>query len=131
MDWTARGIGGCYAVAGLIALRYVLINWWLDRRFAMVLRPSPTELTADVLLATGAVLLTVSGLALSVLHPWAIPAFLACWAIQAVYLLWAQRWFRPRCVASARGRRGTLHAFAIYSLATAFVLSLPLVGVLD
>jgi hypothetical protein len=131
MDWTARGIGGCYAVAGLIALRYVLINWWLDRKFATVVRTSPTELTADVMLATGAVLLIISGLALSMLHPWTIPAFIVCWAAQAVYLLWAQRWFRPQGVVSARGRRDTVHAFAVYSLATTIVIGLPLAGVLD
>ena len=131
MDWTARGIGGCYAVAGLIALRYVLINWWLDREFATVVRTSPTELAADVMLATGAVLLILSGLALSMLHPWAMPAFVACWATQAIYLLWAQRWLRPQCAISARGRRDTLNAFAVHSVATLAVIALPLAGVLD
>ena len=131
MDWTARGIGGCYAVAGLIALRYVLINWWLERRFATVVRTSPTEFTADVMLAAGAVLLIISGLALSMLHPWAIPAFVACWVAQAAYLLWAQRWFQPQCVASTRSRRDTLHAFAVYSVATTIVIGLPLAGLLD
>lgn len=131
MDWAVRGMGVFYGVAGLLALRQVLIKWRLERTVAELRPASPTERAADVMLAMGAVLVTASGVALMLLQPWAVVAFLACWAVQAVYLLWAQRWHRPRCPISRRGRRETLHAFAVYSLVTLGVLFLPMAGILD
>lgn len=124
-------MGVFYGVAGLVALRHVVINWRLGRRFTAILRSSATERAADILLALGAILLFTSGLALLTLQSWAGLAFIACWAVQAVYLLWAQRWYRPQCPVSARGRRQALDAFAIYSVATVVVIGLPLAGVLD
>lgn len=131
MNWAAQGIGGFYVVAGLIALRHILISWLLDRRFADTIPQSASEQTADRMLAACSVLLLASGLALLMLQRWAIIAFLACWSAQAVYLLWAQRWFQPKCAVSTRGRRDTVNAFAIYSVATGVVIGLPLLGVLD
>jgi hypothetical protein len=82
------------------------------------------------MLALGSVLVLTSGLALMLLQPWAILAFVVCWGAQASYLLWAQRWHRPRDPIRAHGRRQTLNAFAVYSLATLLVLSMPLAGLL-
>jgi hypothetical protein len=130
MEWAVRGMGVFYVVAGLFALRQVLINWRMERMVAAVLPSSPTERAADVMLAMGSVLVLASGLALMMLQPWAVLAFLACWGAQAAYLLWAQRWHRPRDPITARGRRETLNAFAVYSLATLLVLSMPLAGLL-
>ena len=124
-------MGVFYGVAGLVALRHVLINWRLGGALAAVVRPRATERAADILLAVGAILLFASGLALLTLQSWAGLAFIACWAVQAGYLLWAQRWYRPQCRVSARGRRQALDAFAVYSVATILVIGLPLVGVLD
>ena len=127
-------MGVFYVVAGLFALRQVLINWRMERVIASVLpaslASSPTERAADIMLAMGSVLVLASGAALLMLQPWAVLAFLACWGAQAAYLLWAQRWYRPRCPISARGRRETLNAFAVYSVATLLVLSMPMAGLL-
>ncbi len=130
MEWAVRGMGVFYVLAGVLALRQVLINWRMERAIAAVLPSSPTERAADVMLAMGSVLVLASGAALMLLQPWAVLVFLACWGAQAAYLLWAQRWYRPRDPISARGRRQTLNAFAVYSLATLLVLSMPLAGLL-
>jgi hypothetical protein len=134
MEWAVRGMGVFYVLAGVFALRQVLINWRMERMIAAVLPSFPpssmTERAADVMLAMGSVLVLASGAALMLLQPWAVLVFLACWGAQAAYLLWAQRWYRPRDPISARGRRQTLNAFAVYSLATLLVLSMPLAGLL-
>jgi hypothetical protein len=127
-------MGVFYVVAGLFALRQVLIKWRMERAVAAILPASPVssvaERAADVMLTMGSVLVLASAAALMLLQPWAVAAFLACWSAQAAYLLWAQRWHRPRCPITARGRRETLNAFAVYSVATLLVLSLPMAGLL-
>jgi hypothetical protein len=130
MEWAVRGMGVFYVAAGLIALRQVLINWRMERTIQVALPTSPVERAADVMLAMGSALVLASGVALVLLRPWAVLAFLACWGAQAAYLLWAQRWYRPRCPVTARGRRETLHAFAVYSVATLLVMSMPMAGLL-
>ncbi|NBW08990.1 MAG: hypothetical protein EBR82_13290 [Caulobacteraceae bacterium] len=128
MEWAFRGIGVFYAVGGLFALWQLLSAWRIERALAFVAPSTLAERAADVMLALGSVLVLTSGLALMLLQPWAILAFLVCWGAQAGYLLWAQRWHRPRDPICARGRRQTLNAFAVYSLATLLVLSMPLAG---
>ena len=72
----------------------------------------------------------VAGAALALLSAWAVLAFLAGWVIQAAYLIWAARWMRPREAVADNGRRRSVDAFAAYTMATAAVLCLPLLGVL-
>lgn len=130
MDWAVRAIGIFYVVAGAVALRQMAFNWRLEFAYAKTFPTAPTERAADIILTIGSALVLVSGLALACLHVWTVPAFVACWGVQAGYLLWAQRWNPPRNDEVAGLRRQTLHAFAAYTVATAVVMALRHVGML-
>jgi len=129
MDWAVRAIGAFYVVAGLIALRQAVVNWRLERAFAFLLDTPPEEKAADVVLAIGAGLVLGSGVMLLLLQAMAVPVFLASWLVQAAYLLWARYRLKPVDPVAARGRRQTIHAFALYSAVTGLVLWLPYAGV--
>lgn len=131
MEWAARAIGIFYVVAGLVALHQMALNWRVELAYAKVLPTPANERAGDVLLTIGSALVLVSGLALVLLHRWAVPAFLACWCVQAGYLLWAQRWRPPSSGEIARLRRQTLHALSAYTAATVAVMALGRLGVLD
>lgn len=122
MDWTARAIGAFYLFCGVMLVRQAVINWRLERILGAILETPRVEKTADVILSGVAVLVLASGLTLVALHPWAVPAFLACWSLQAAYLLWASRWYRPVEPELIKLRNQTINAFAVYSAATLFVL---------
>jgi hypothetical protein len=124
MEWIARALGVFYVYAAVVVLRQVRMNSFLDRAMAAIeMKPTPTverAVSASGFAIGG--LTGLSGVALALLHPWAVWAFLACWLAQAVYLLWAQRWYAPEDAADVRGRRKTINAFAVYTAATLFVL---------
>lgn len=131
MEWAARLIGGFYVVAGAIALSQMALNWRLEVVFGKYFPTPPTERAADVILTVGSALVLVSGVALVLLHSLAVPAFLTCWGVQAGYLIWAKRWYPPGNEQTARLRRQTLHAFAVYSVATAVVMAFDQIAVLS
>jgi hypothetical protein len=122
MEWIARAIGAFYVFAGVTLIRQAIINWRMERIFGTFLETPPAEKTADAILSVMAVLVLASGLTLAALHHWAVVAFLACWSVQAVYLLWASRWHRPVEPELIRLRRQTTNAFFAYTAATLFVL---------
>lgn len=124
MEWAGRLIGVFYAVAGLVALRQMVVCWRLEALFGKYLPTQPAERAADLILTLGSVLVLVSGVLLTLLHSWAVAAFVVCWLVQAAYLLWAQRWHPPENEESAGLRRQTLHAFTGYTIATAVVMAL-------
>jgi len=132
MDWIIRGLGVFYLLGGVVALRQVWINRYLDRALAQItLQPTPTvEHVFNGSGATIGLLTALSGLALILLHPWAVWAFGACWVAQALYLLWASRWYPPEDAIAATGRRQTINAFGLYSLATGWVIWLADAAVL-
>ena len=130
MEWAARAIGVFYLVGGLMLLYQASANWRLQQALPRFLSPSPTEQTADGIIAVGGLMVLVSGLALALLSSWAVLAFLAGWVIQAGYLIWAARCHRPREAVADHGRRRSVDAFAAYTMATAAVLCLPMLGIL-
>ena len=130
MEWAARAIGVFYVVAGLVALRQMVFNWRLEAVFGKIFPTPANERAADIILTLGSVLVLVSGAALVLLTRWAVSAFLACWGLQAGYLLWAQRWYSPESEEIARGRRQTINAFAVYTVATGAVLVFGHIAVL-
>ena len=130
MEWAARAIGVFYLVGGLMLLYQAWANWRLQQALPRFLSPSPIEQTADGIIAVGSLMVLVSGLALALLSTWAVLAFLAGWAIQAGYLIWAARCHRPREAVADHGRRRSVDAFAAYTMATAAVLCLPMLGIL-
>ena len=130
MEWAARAIGVFYLVGGLMLLYQAWANWRLQQALPRFLSPSPTEQTADGIIAVGGLMVLVSGLALALLSTWAVLALLAGWAIQAGYLIWAARCHRPREAVADHGRRRSVDAFAAYTMATAAVLCLPMLGIL-
>lgn len=131
MEWAARAVGVFYMAAGLITLHQAVINWRLERICAALFPTSLNERAADIILTVGAVLVLISGISLVLLQDWAVEAFLAAWTLQAGYLLWAQRWYRPEDEELAKGRRQTLNAFALYTVVTGGVQWLDLIRILD
>jgi hypothetical protein len=130
MEWAARAIGVFYLLGGLMLLYQAWTNWRLQRTLPRFLSPTPAERAADGIIAVGGVMVLVSGAALALLSSWAVLAFLAGWAIQAGYLIWAARCHRPREAVADHGRRRSVDAFAAYTMATAAVLCLPMMGIL-
>lgn len=122
MEWIARAVGAFYVFAGVVLIRQAIINWRLERIFGAFLETPKAEKTADVILSVMAVLVLASGLTLLALNGWAVIAFMACWALQAVYLLWANRWYRPVEPELIKLRRQTTNAFFTYTAVTLFVL---------
>lgn len=122
MEWIARAVGAFYVFAGVVLIRQAILNWRMERIFGAFLETPKAEKVADVILSVMAVLVLASGLTLLALHHWAVAAFLACWVLQAAYLLWASRWYRPENEELAKLRRQTTNAFFVYTAATLFVL---------
>ena len=129
MEWAARAIGVFYVLGGLMLLYQAWLNWRLQQALSHLVSTSFNDQLADGVIALGGLLVLASGLALAALSAWAVIAFSAGWAIQAAYLLWANRSNLDDPLAA--GRRRSVHAFAGYTAATALVLLLPLTGVLD
>lgn len=110
-----RGAGAFYVFCGVILIRQAIINWRLERIFGAFLETPRSEKAADVMLTIIAVLVLASGLGLATLHISAPFAVLACWAMQAIYLLWASRWYRPVEPELTTLRRRTTNAFFVYT----------------
>lgn len=130
MEWAVRAVGAFYVIVGGLGLWQAACNWRQERAIAGLWTPLRNDRTADVILLIGAFLVLLSGLALTLLLVEAVVAFLLCWVLQAVYLLWAQQWRPPQDPIALRGRRQTMHAFAAYSAVTLVVLWLPEIRVL-
>jgi hypothetical protein len=123
MEWVARGIGVFYLLGGLVALRQVRMNAYLDRALAQITLKR-TPVVEHIFNGSGAaigVLTAVSGVGLILLHRWTVWAFIACWAAQALYLLWATRWYPPEEPAGELGRRRTTNAFVGWTVMTGAV----------
>lgn len=130
MEWAARAIGVFYGLGGLMLLHQAWTNWRVQAALPGFLTPSPRERAADLVIALGGLFVLLSGLALALLSALAVAAFLAGWSIQAAYLLWPAHEARLRKPVARRGRRLSVDAFAAYTMVTAGVLCLPLLGVL-
>ena len=131
MEWAVRAIGVVYLCGGLTLLAQAMLNWRLQRRMAALSLSSLTEVAADTATTLAAVVVLMSGVALLALSVWAVAAFLTGWTLQAGYLFWAGRWRGARDPIAFGGRRRSLDAFALYTLATGLVLGLPLMGLLN
>ena len=133
MEWAGRIIGAFYLVGGLVVLRQAWLNWRLEQMIVAIApgaRARLGERVADAFMLGGGFLVVASGVALTLLHRWAVVAVLVCWAAQAGYLLWAQRWHAPDGPIAFQGRRQSINAFALYSAVAALVLWMNTAGVL-
>ena len=91
MEWAARAIGVFYVLGGLMLLYQAWLNWRLQQALSHLVSTSFNDQLADGVIALGGLMVLASGLALAALSSWAVIAFSAGWAIQAAYLLWANR----------------------------------------
>ena len=130
MEWAARAVGVFYVLGGLMLLHQAWLNWRLQRALADVMPANRLEQIADGIIALGGAVVLASGVALAALSAWAVAAFLAGWAIQGGYLLWAGRWSMPQEPLTGGGRRRSVHAFTAYTAVTGLVLLLPALGLL-
>lgn len=126
-EWIARAVGAFYVFAGVMLFRAWRMNRFLDEAVAALdSEPTPADERIKTWLTLAIGILTfVSGLLMLVPHQLAPAAFLACSAVQAIYLLWATP---PQDALEARGRRQTINAFLIYLTATAFSLWMLITG---
>ncbi len=128
MDFTdiaLRAVGAFYAFAGVVATRASITAAMIDRAIATISleKISVREAARTWWLFAGAVLTFAGGLALAVQLDIAVWLFVASAVGQALYLaILAPLYFDAEEPADASGRRGTINAFAIYLVATAFVL---------
>ena len=133
MEWVGRIIGAFYLVGGLVVLRQAWVNRRLEQMIVAITpgaRARLTERVADAFMLGGGLLVVASGVALMLLHRWAVVAVLTCWGAQAIYLLWAQRWHAPEGAIAFQGRRQSINAFALYSAVAALVLWMNATGAL-
>jgi hypothetical protein len=126
-----RLIGAFYILAGLVAARQMVMEAFLDKALAgLTLKPVPRadRLRGRWMVGIAATVFTggVMLLALSIL---ALPAFLACAAAQAAYILYvAPRLIDPEEPPDPDGRGRTRNAFLIYLGATALVAAAAVAG---
>jgi len=130
MEWAARTIGVFYGLGGLMLLYQAWLNWRVQRALPRFLAPSPAEQAGDMVIAAGGLVVLLSGVSLALLSPLAVVAFLTGWSIQAAYLLGTPIRTRRRETLARHGRRRAVDAFAAYTMVTAGVLCLPMLGVL-
>ncbi len=128
MDFTdiaLRAVGAFYAFAGVVATRASITAAMIDRAIATI---SLEEISVRETARTGwlfasAVLTFAGGLGLAVQLDIAVWLFVASAVGQALYLaILAPLYFDAEEPLDASGRRGTINAFAVYLVATAFVL---------
>lgn len=118
-------IGAFYAFAGYVATRAALMSRLLDQAIAAIAakKPSRTETAQSHWLLSAAALVLAGGVFLLFLVDIAAWFFLASAFGQALYLFYlAPRIFDVEDAPDPVGRRRTVNAFAIYLVATAFVL---------
>ncbi|MCA0319124.1 MAG: hypothetical protein LCH88_13755 [Proteobacteria bacterium] len=133
VDIGIRLVGAFYIVAGIVAARQMVLDAFMDKALASItLKPVPRadRLRGRWMLAT-AIAVFSGGVLLAVLSILAVPAFLACAALQAAYIGYAA----PRFIDADEepdpdGRRATISAFLIYLVATALVVAVASAGLL-
>jgi hypothetical protein len=118
-------IGAFYAFAGYVATRAALMSHLMDHAIAAISakKPSRTEVAQSYWLISAAALVLAGGVFLLFLVDIAAWFFLASALGQAFYIFYlAPRIFDVEDAPDPLGRRRTVNAFAIYLVATAFVL---------
>jgi len=125
-------IGAFYIFAGFQVLRMMLLDRMMDGLLTILEgKPrSPREKIRRVLLTGAAALTALSGAALASLSLWAAPLFLASFALQIVWLIWARTHYVPEDESEACGRRRTVNAAILYGTVTLGVLFLAARGFL-
>jgi hypothetical protein len=124
-DVVLRIVGAFYAFAGYIATRAALTSHLLDQAIAAIAlkKPSRTEQAQAGWLLTSACVILAGGILLLFGLATAAWLFLVSALMQAAYITYvAPRYFDPVDPPDAKGRRGSVNAFVVYSAATAFVL---------
>lgn len=128
----ARFIGGFYVFGGLMTLWAARQDYVMNRILEGV-EAKPLE-KREWLRTWGMALIglltCVSGGLLIGLRVASAPVFVACTAVQAIYLLWASEALPADNEVERLGRQRTRNAFIIYLAATAYVVSLRYQGVL-
>lgn len=133
IELAIRLVGLFYILAGVVVARRQVMESFLDNALAAItLKPVPRadRLRGRWMLAT-AVAVFAGGVLLSALSLLALPAFLACAAVQALYIASiAPRLIDPEEEPDPAGRRVTVNAFLIYLAATVLVGAAALAGLL-
>lgn len=124
-DVALRFVGAFYAFAGVVATRAAIMAAFLDAAIAKISLEKTTvrKKARTSWLFAGAVATFAGGLALAVQLEAAQWLFLISALGQAAYLaILAPFYFDVDDPPDAKGRKGTINAFALYVIATAFVL---------
>lgn len=126
-----RLVGAFYVVAGIVAARQMVMEVFLDKALAgITLKPVPQvdRLRSRWILGIVATVFA-GGALLAVLSVLALPAFLAAFVLQAVYLGHiAPRFIDPLDPPDPAGRRATRNALLIHGAASILVAAAALAG---
>jgi|GEM_PF-1773739 len=128
-----RLVGAFYLFAGVVAVRAATMDRFLDQALAgLTLESTPqVEKLRGLWLLVASLLVGASGLALIMLSELALWLFLLSAAGQAAFLFYfAPRYFDVVDAPDPKGRRGSINAFLLYCVATAFVVIAAATGVL-
>ena len=125
MDWIARFVGFFYLLGAVAVMQKARMNAILDKGLAqLTLKPTPRhEKIIGAWMFLMAAMLAVSGGLLIFLSRWAVVAFVICWAMQGLYLVWYSR------LPDGEQARPT-PAFILYGIATLAVIAWGWTGVL-
>ncbi|ODT82755.1 MAG: hypothetical protein ABS76_06780 [Pelagibacterium sp. SCN 64-44] len=132
MDILLRLVGAFYLLAGMIAMRAVVMDRMMDQMLSAIsMTPQPArEAQRRWLWGISALAIGMGGAALMVLSLWAVPLFLVGLLTQIVYLVWARKAFPPEDADEAKGRRQTINAAIVYGAASLGVFLAAWTGLL-
>ena len=115
LPWILFTLGVFYAAGGVVLVRRMAVDTFLDKALAaLTMKTNKAEETATRILTAGAWLTLASGLTLMAQSRAALVVFAVNIALQAGYLIWAQRARPPEDELERRGRKATINAFFIY-----------------
>lgn len=115
LPWILFILGVFYAAGGVVLVRRMALDTFLDKAIAaLTMKTNKAEETATRILTAGAWLTLASGLTLMAQSRAALVVFSVNIALQAGYLIWAQRARPPEDELERRGRKATINAFFIY-----------------
>lgn len=120
----ARLIGAFYLFGGVLVVRTIGLDDVLDRALAALKagRPGVNRGLKPVMVGLIGVLTGTGGAALALLSALAVPLFLACLIVQALWFAASPRLLTGDDLPSDTGRNQSRNAMVIYAAATAFAI---------
>lgn len=130
MDIVAIAIGAFYVFAGIVVIRAMALDRFMDQVIAALEQPGQACVPGvkSRMLTIGGYLTLAGGVALVLLSRWALVLFLVNAVWQGIYLLWAARHDHPQDAEDKKGRQQTQNATLLYFAATVFVVWLAVQG---